>query len=149
MTPERTIIGVDIGGTKVAGALLRGQLPAPGARSRAGVETPEVIDRFTTLTDVSSMRACLDGIVACIADLEHGSGRVEGIGVFEIAEEAIRTHKAAFGADPVLAHALDAGGEYAWRARGEEHMWTPDAICLLYTSPSPRDRTRARMPSSA
>ena len=26
--------------------------------------------------------------------------------------------------------------------------WNPDA-CLLYTSPSPRDRTRSRMPSSA
>ena len=25
----------------------------------------------------------------------------------------------------------------------------PDGICLLYTSPSPRDRTRSRMPSSA
>ena len=25
----------------------------------------------------------------------------------------------------------------------------PDIICLLYTSPSPRDRTRSRMPSSA
>ena len=24
-----------------------------------------------------------------------------------------------------------------------------DVICLLYTSPSPRDRTRSRMPSSA
>ena len=24
-----------------------------------------------------------------------------------------------------------------------------DALCLLYTSPSPRDRTRSRMPSSA
>ena len=24
-----------------------------------------------------------------------------------------------------------------------------DKICLLYTSPSPRDRTRSRMPSSA
>ena len=24
-----------------------------------------------------------------------------------------------------------------------------DQICLLYTSPSPRDRTRSRMPSSA
>ena len=24
-----------------------------------------------------------------------------------------------------------------------------DSICLLYTSPSPRDRTRSRMPSSA
>ena len=25
----------------------------------------------------------------------------------------------------------------------------PNIICLLYTSPSPRDRTRSRMPSSA
>ena len=25
----------------------------------------------------------------------------------------------------------------------------PTLICLLYTSPSPRDRTRSRMPSSA
>ena len=40
-------------------------------------------------------------------------------------------HKAAFGDDPVLANMLDAGGEYAWRTRGEEHMWTPDAIAKL------------------
>jgi len=59
------------------------------------------------------------------------ASRVEGIGVFEIAEEAIRMHKAAFGDDPVLATMLDAGGEYAWRTRGEEHMWTPDAIAKL------------------
>ncbi|MDD5333625.1 MAG: glutamate synthase-related protein [Rhodoferax sp.] len=60
--------------------------------------------------------------------------RVEGIGVFEIAEEAIRMHQAAFGDDPVLANMLDTGGEYAWRARGEEHMWTPDAIAKLQHS---------------
>jgi len=60
--------------------------------------------------------------------------RVEGIGVFEIAEEAIRMHKAAFGDDPVLATMLDTGGEYAWRARGEEHMWSPDAIAKLQHS---------------
>ena len=59
------------------------------------------------------------------------ASRVEGIGIFEIAEESLRMHKAAFGHDPVLAQALDAGGEYAWRARGEEHMWTPDAIAKL------------------
>ncbi|TFZ07316.1 glutamate synthase subunit alpha [Ramlibacter henchirensis] len=59
------------------------------------------------------------------------ASRVEGIGVFEIAEEAIRTHRAAFGDDPILATMLDAGGEYAWRTRGEEHMWTPDAIAKL------------------
>jgi glutamate synthase (NADPH) large chain len=62
------------------------------------------------------------------------ASRVEGIGVFEIAEEAIRMHKAAFGDDPVLANMLDAGGEYAWRVRGEEHMWTPDAIAKLQHS---------------
>jgi glutamate synthase (NADPH/NADH) large chain len=59
---------------------------------------------------------------------------VEGIGVFEVAEEAIRIHKAAFGDDPVLEGALDAGGEYAFRVRGEEHMWTPDAIAKLQHS---------------
>jgi glutamate synthase (NADPH) large chain len=59
------------------------------------------------------------------------ASRVEGIGVFEIAQETIRMHKAAFGDDPVLANMLDAGGEYAWRVRGEEHMWTPDAIAKL------------------
>ncbi len=62
------------------------------------------------------------------------ASRVEGIGVFEIAEEAIRMHRAAFGDDPVLANMLDTGGEYAWRARGEEHMWTPDAIAKLQHS---------------
>ncbi len=62
------------------------------------------------------------------------ASRVEGIGVFKIAEEAIRMHKAAFSDDPVLESMLDAGGEYAWRARGEEHMWTPDAIAKLQHS---------------
>ena len=59
------------------------------------------------------------------------ASNVEGIGLFEIAEEAIRTHRGAFGNDPVLADSLDTGGEYAWRVRGEEHMWTPDAIAKL------------------
>jgi glutamate synthase (NADPH/NADH) large chain len=62
------------------------------------------------------------------------ASRVEGIGVFEIAEEAIRLHRAAFGDDPVLSSMLDTGGEYAWRVRGEEHMWTPDAIAKLQHS---------------
>jgi glutamate synthase (ferredoxin) len=59
------------------------------------------------------------------------ASQVEGMGVFEIAEEALRMHNAAFGDDPVLATMLDAGGEYAWRVRGENHMWTPDAIAKL------------------
>ena len=59
------------------------------------------------------------------------ASNIGGIGLFEVMEEAIRTHWAAFSDDPLLATMLDAGGEYAWRVRGEEHMWTPDAIAKL------------------
>ena len=34
----------------------------------------------------------------------------------------------------MLANALDAGGEYAYRVRGEDHLWTPDAIAKLQHS---------------
>jgi glutamate synthase (NADPH) large chain len=60
------------------------------------------------------------------------ASNVEGIDLFDLAEEAIRIHRAAFDErDPVLASMLDAGGEYAWRVRGEDHTWTPDAIAKL------------------
>jgi glutamate synthase (NADPH/NADH) large chain len=60
------------------------------------------------------------------------ASNVGGIGLPQVAEEAIRIHQDAFDdRDPVLASMLDAGGEYAWRVRGEEHMWTPDAIAKL------------------
>lgn len=59
------------------------------------------------------------------------ASNIEGIGIFQVAEEALRMHRAAFSADPVLENALDAGGEYAFRIRGEEHMWTPDSIAKL------------------
>src|ERR1041385_7400432 len=60
------------------------------------------------------------------------ASNIEGIGLFDVAEEAIRIHQDAFDpADPVLASMLDAGGEYAWRVRGEDHTWTPDAIAKL------------------
>jgi glutamate synthase (NADPH) large chain len=59
------------------------------------------------------------------------ASNIEGISVFDIAEETLRLHRSAFGNDPVLANALETGGEYAYRVRGEEHMWTPDAIAKL------------------
>jgi glutamate synthase (NADPH/NADH) large chain len=63
------------------------------------------------------------------------ASNIEGIGLFDVAEEAIRIHQDAFDpADPVLASMLDAGGEYAWRVRGEDHTWTPDAIAKLQHS---------------
>jgi len=59
------------------------------------------------------------------------ASNIEGIGIFEVSEEALRQHHAAFSTDPVLANDLDAGGEYAYRVRGEDHMWTPDSIAKL------------------
>jgi glutamate synthase domain-containing protein 2 len=56
------------------------------------------------------------------------ASNIGGVGLFDVMEEAVRTHRGAFGDDPVLATMLDAGGEYQWRVRGEDHMWTPDAI---------------------
>lgn len=56
---------------------------------------------------------------------------IEGIGIAEVAEENLRLHQAAFGDDPVLANALEAGGDYAFRVRGEEHLWTPESIAKL------------------
>jgi glutamate synthase (NADPH/NADH) large chain len=62
------------------------------------------------------------------------ASNVGGIGVFDVAEEAIKMHSLAFGADPTLTNMLDAGGEYAFRIRGEDHMWTPDSIAKLQHS---------------
>ncbi|SCC92785.1 glutamate synthase, large subunit [Thiomonas sp. X19] len=62
------------------------------------------------------------------------TSQVDGIGVFEVAQEALRMHRDAFGDNPVLATMLDTGGDYAWRTRGEEHLWTPDAIAKLQHS---------------
>ena len=47
-------------------------------------------------------------------------------------------------------HAIDIGPARQARARGRKRRKRDGFVpCLLYTSPSPRDRTRSRMPSSA
>ena len=57
--------------------------------------------------------------------------RIEGAGLAEIAEETARRHADAFGESPVLRSALEVGGEYAYRLRGEAHCWTPQTVSLL------------------
>ena len=57
--------------------------------------------------------------------------RVEGAGLNEIAEEAVFWHRAAYSDAPLYRDALDAGGDYAYRVRGEAHMWTPQTIAKL------------------
>ena len=51
-----------------------------------------------------------------------------------------------FGADPTI-NKLEI--KAAKMFGKEAAVFCPSGTCLLYTSPSPRDRTRSRMPSSA
>lgn len=55
----------------------------------------------------------------------------EGAGLLEISEETVRRHQVAFGSSPIYRDALDVGGEYAYRIRGEAHSWTPQTISKL------------------
>ncbi len=57
--------------------------------------------------------------------------QIEGAGLKEIAEETARLHRLAFGKAMVLRNALDVGGHYAWRVRGEEHLLTPEVVAKL------------------
>ncbi len=56
---------------------------------------------------------------------------IEGVGIQEIAEESVRWHRDAYGNAHVYRGHLDAGGDYAYRLRGEDHAWTPDSISKL------------------
>ena len=56
---------------------------------------------------------------------------IEGIGMDEVAEENVRRHRDAFGDAPIYRNALDVGGEYAYRQRGEVHAWNPDTVATL------------------
>ncbi len=59
------------------------------------------------------------------------ASRVGGIGLSEIAQEAIRQHACAFLSLPVEEPALDAHGQYQYRKDGELHLFNPKTIHLL------------------
>ena len=57
--------------------------------------------------------------------------QVEGAGLRQVARETAERHRQAFGDVPVLENALDVGGEYAYRIRGEAHVWRPSVVADL------------------
>src|SRR5205809_867445 len=60
--------------------------------------------------------------------------RIGGIGLDEIAAEAIERHRRAFPDRPVRLPDIDWGGQYQWRHDGEYHMYNPDSIHKLQYS---------------
>ena len=56
---------------------------------------------------------------------------IEGVGLREIAEEAVARHKHGYGDYPIYHDMLDVGGDYAFRLRGEDHAWTPQSVARL------------------
>ena len=55
------------------------------------------------------------------------------------------------GTQPIAFRAIDSPPPFSddHELQSKFNMWYHAYTCLLYTSPSPRDRTRSRMPSSA
>ena len=56
---------------------------------------------------------------------------IEGVGLREVAQEAVERHRNAYGGNPVYQEMLDVGGDYAFRLRGEDHAWMPQSIAKL------------------
>jgi glutamate synthase (NADPH/NADH) large chain len=56
--------------------------------------------------------------------------RIRGVGLREIADEAIARHARAYAVDGAD-EKLDVGGHYHFRVTGEKHMWTPKTISAL------------------
>ncbi len=57
--------------------------------------------------------------------------QVEGVGLRQVARETVERHRQAFTNVQHLDQMLDVGGEYAYRARGEAHMWRPAVVADL------------------
>jgi glutamate synthase (NADPH/NADH) large chain len=72
------------------------------------------------------------GVAKSVIDAHFAgtSSRLGGVGLAEIAREALAKHASGFHADAGT-DALDVGGVYAWRAEGERHLWTPKSVASL------------------
>ena len=122
-----------------AGAALRGKSAEEAVAnyvSALGKGLTKVMAKMGISALMSYRGACIFEAVGLKSDFVdryfHGTAsRVEGIGLFEVMQEAVSKHQAAYGINPQLCRELSVGGQYAWRPEGEEHMWTPEAVVKL------------------
>jgi glutamate synthase (NADPH) large chain len=59
------------------------------------------------------------------------TSRIEGVGLDELAREALAKHYFAFSKKNVPVDRLPAGGVYQWKRKGEFHLFNPQTIHLL------------------
>ena len=69
---------------------------------------------------------------------------IGGIGLEELAAEAVCRHAIAYQGVLQLSGALDIGGDLAFRMGGETHAWTPETIGLLQHAARSGDQARYR-----
>ncbi|MBN2064003.1 MAG: glutamate synthase large subunit [Sedimentisphaerales bacterium] len=60
------------------------------------------------------------------------ASRIQGIGLNEIAREALMRHTEAWGQQEPGKMDLEHGGEYSYRKNGEQHLLSPEAIALVH-----------------
>jgi len=65
--------------------------------------------------------------------------RIEGMGLDEIAKEALAKHQLAFSRKAIPVDRLPVGGVYQWKRKGEFHLFNPQTIHLLQHSTRIRD----------
>ena len=67
------------------------------------------------------------------------TSRIEGMGLDEIAKEALAKHQFAFSRKEIPVDRLSVGGVYQWKRKGEFHLFNPQTIHLLQYSTSMND----------
>ncbi len=60
-----------------------------------------------------------------------GVSRIEGLGLEEIAAEALAKHRLAFHQKTLPSNSLPVGGIYQWKRKGEAHLFNPNTIHYL------------------
>jgi glutamate synthase (NADPH) large chain len=65
--------------------------------------------------------------------------RIEGLGLDEIAQEALAKHRLAFYPKGLPVDRLPVGGVYQWKRKGEAHLFNPQTIHLLQYSTRQND----------
>ena len=106
----------------------------------AGSGTTDIDNRYITLTNTDGTQQLLQGLVFTAPAAENLSTSVSGTATVNLVSNTPNPDGITIGEVRTATNeALDTN----------ERLHEPPNTCLLYTSPSPRDRQKSRMPSSA